>query len=84
MTYAERKGLPLTLSIVDYVAPVGYWARKLGGWCVYEGCPVKHPAGYDNGRCLKHRSAKNPVNEVSTRQRRMWRRLQLGLFAHGQ
>lgn len=71
----------MTLLPVSHVAPSGYWPRKLGGWCVYEGCEVKHPEGYDNERCPMHRRLKNATNRAameSMRRSRKWRRVQLG------
>lgn len=72
----------MTLALVLYIAPSGYWPRKLGGWCTYEGCQVKHPEGYDNGRCPMHmrgHNGKNKKHMKSARADRKMRRVQLGL-----
>lgn len=69
----------MTLALVSHIAPSGYWPRKLGGWCTYEGCPVKHPDGYDNGRCPMHMRFKNSRNKKHMRARRAMKRVQLGL-----
>lgn len=68
----------MTLLLCPHIAPSGYWPRKLGGWCVYEGCQVKHAEGYDNERCPMHRRLKNATNREYTRRARKWRRVQLG------